>query len=255
MCSDGSDVVLAGGNTQKPIVGNALGSVQKVLTMTSQPAGMTLAPLTDIVLPGNEEVLEELFDRRTRKLIAVLHRRFWEKRRKMLQDRAIHGDVITLTSSNSSLNVDERSQPVREFGEVIADLRQASDSWDGRLDEYLALRDAMASRDFDDAPLVVRVRGWGVTDPGILVDGRAVAGCIVDVAVALSQAAHIFRDGEEAFVLDVADAMDAGVARLWADLMCLAHDRSGIDRGTVTYGSLHRVQRDGSCDDSEVAVA
>ena len=208
---------------------------------------MLLAPNTDIVLPGNEEVLEVLFDPRTRKLIAALHRRFWDKRRKMLLDRAVDGDVISLTSTSNALE----APPVQDFGEVIADMRRVSDSWDGRLDEYLALHDSLNSRGFDGAPAVVRVRGWNETDPGLLVDGRAVPGCIVDIAVAFTQSSHIFRRGEVAFVFDIPESAGSAEAELWTDLMRLAHDRSGIDRGTVTYGSLHRVQRE----DAEVAVA
>lgn len=227
--------------------GIALGSAQKEPHMNLNQTGMTLAPTTDVVLPCDEDVLDVLFDRNTRRLIGALHRRFWEKRRKVLHDRAISGDVVSISAGAN----DRNELMTGDFGEVIADLPRVRESWDGRLDQYSGLREAVNSMGRNAVPSVVRVRGWGETELGILVDGRSVPGCIVDVAIALSHSAHRFRDGVEAFVFSVPEPTDSAEAALWENLMCLAHDRTGIDRGTVRFGSFPHVQHG----EPEVAVA
>ncbi len=214
--------------------------------MATRLPGVTIAPGTDIVLPVDDEVLDVLFDRTTRKLIASLHRRFWEKRRNMLQARAIDRSTLTLAPTSTIHDADSQI-----FGEVVCDLRATRDSWDGRLEQYSRLREALVTAGLDSSPFVVRVRGWEETDPGVLVDGRAVPSCIVDVAVALRQSAQLFRQDVNAVVLDTPEAVDAGEVALWADLMCLAQDRSGIDRDTVSYGVLRAVARS----EPEIAVA
>jgi len=84
---------------------------------------------------------------------------------------------------------------------------------------------------------VVRVRGWDETESGVLVDGRAVPGCIFDIAVAMSVGAEAFRREQDPFAIETPVPADAEEAQLWNDLAALAHDRAGIDRGTVRIES------------------
>ena len=189
--------------------------------------GIDSTPGIDIVFSTSPWVVDAIFDDRTLKLIGSLHRRFWDRRRKMLQSRALRGD--------DGLGVDLTDAA---YGEVVADLRSVETDWDGRLEQFLALRTELltiASVGADSAASVptVRVRGWGETEAGVLVDGRAVPGCVFDIVIAMTQGAEIMREGQQAFVIDMPEAADDQESKLWADLFCLAEDRLGIERGTV----------------------
>ena len=219
-------------------------SGKKVSSMKSTTAGIDLTPLTDIVFPGDEDELEAIFDRHTLKLVGSLHRRFWSKRREMLKTRATSEEVVKLTATPSL-------QPDVEFGEIIADLRSAADSWTDRLDEMQSLRHEIDLHGIDAVPPVVRIRGWEHTEPGLLVDGRAVPGCIVDIVVALRRGAELFREGEQAFTFDIPAPADSQEAKLWTDLFDLAHDRTGLERGTVSFGTIYPTRSDRR----EIAVA
>lgn len=188
--------------------------------------GIDSTPGIDIVFSTSPWVVDAIFDDRTLKLIGSLHRRFWDRRRKMLLSQALRGD--------DGLRVDLSAA----YGDVVADLRSVETDWVGRLEQFLALRTELltiASVGADSAASVptVRVRGWGETEAGILVDGRAVPGCVFDIVIAMTQGAELLRANQQAFVIDVPEAADDQESKLWADLVCLAEDRLGIERGTV----------------------
>ena len=218
--------------------------------MNTATAGIAISAPTDIVFPGDDDELDVIFDRRTLKLIGSVHRRFWEKRRAMLQDRAI-GEDLSVLSIGDGLPVTPAIQPTVECGDVIADLRARDHSWNARLEEYLLLQNRIERQVPRVVPPVVRIRGWEHTEAGLLVDGRSVPGCIVDIAVALSFGADLFRQGEQAFVFDIPEAADPLEAQLWADLFSLAQDRNGIERGTVLFGTV----RASTSNRRELAVA
>ena len=49
----------------------------------------------------------------------------------------------------------------------------------------------------------------------------------------MSLGAELLRNGETVFWVDVPEAEDADEFKLWSDLISLAEDRLGIERGTV----------------------
>lgn len=202
--------------------------------MTPKSTRLILAPVVDIVLPASEEELETVFDPNTRKLIGALHRRFWDRRRKLLQERATGKLDIKPAYAGP--------EPASAYGEVVADLRENRTTWEHRLSSFAALETAFTDRPEHSAAAIVRVRGWEETEPGVLVDGRAVPSCIVDVAIAMRLAAPLLREGVEALVLDIEEAGDGTEAKLWGDLLQLAEDRTGVERGTVSLGTLSEVE-------------
>ena len=202
--------------------------------MTSTSTRLILAPVVDIVLPASEEELETVFDPNTRKLIGALHRRFWDRRRKLLQERAT-GKLDIEPAFTSP-------EPAGTYGEVVADLRDNHADWEQRLSSFVSLQTTLTDRPEHSPAAIVRVRGWEETEPGVLVDGRAVPSCIVDVAIAMSLAAPLLRKGVEALVVDIEESGDGAEAKLWGDLLQLAEDRTGVERGTVSLGTLIEVE-------------
>ena len=80
---------------------------------------------------------------------------------------------------------------------------------------------------------VVRVRGWDRTDAAVLVDGRAISGCILDLAVVLELRARGFEAGLQPFAVCLPDIRTATEARLWATMLGRVQDRLGIPRDSV----------------------
>lgn len=180
------------------------------------------APGVDIVMPVSEETSTRVLDGRTLKLIGALHRRFWNRRRELLMHRAQSGAV----NEGASWRHDT-------FAPRLADLTcDAAKEWDGRVAQLEAVADHI-EESTEASEGVVAVRGWEDTEPGVLVDGRAVPGCIFDLAVTMSLGADAFRNEEDPFSVAIPAPVDDEEAQLWLDLADLAHDRAGIDRGTV----------------------
>lgn len=186
-------------------------------------ARSTGSPIVDIVFSADPSEIDAIFGRGTRKLIGVLHRRFWPRRRAMLLKRAIAGQT----------DHREYLQLAGTDGEVVADLRNPDNKWDDRVREFLSLRDFIEGYDPEKPMPTVLIRDWADTEAGVLVDGRAVPGCVLDLAVALSLGSDLLRAGETAFWVDMPEAEDSDEFKLWSDLISLAEDRLGIERGTV----------------------
>lgn len=161
------------------------------------------APGIDVVLSTSDSSHLELLDSRTLRLIGALHRRFWDRRRELLLRRA---------QSGLAMDIDGPS---------------ASTTWQDRVAKHLEL--ARAELSVNDADL----RGWGETEPAVLVDGRAVPGCVFDLAVVLSSRADQLRLEETNITVTVPTPFCADEERLYEDLMKTAQDRAGIDRGTL----------------------
>lgn len=186
----------------------------------------TKVPGVDVVLAADDEAIAVL-DVRALKLIGALHRRFWNRRREMLQRHARVGITHPATVLRAASS------------DCVADLA-AAPQWDQRLNEFLALS---SNVDQLTGQQVVAIRGWADTESGVLVDGRAVPGCVFDVAVAVSMVADQLRAGESPFAFSIPEPVDELEAKLWSDLLALAEDRVGIERGVVRAGvidgSLH----------------
>jgi hypothetical protein len=177
----------------------------------------------DVVLRSQEGSDAAVLDSRTLKLIGALHRRFWNRRHEMLQRRThVTGDHLYIGAS--------KERRPAEDATVVADFtEQNAGSWDERVTELNRLIESVGAGETG----LVKIRGWAETESGVLVDGRAVPGCVFDMAVSLSSSAEEFREGRVPFVLSVPESADSTEDRLWFDLISLAEDRLGVERGAA----------------------
>lgn len=174
----------------------------------------------EIVFHTEEEVVAELFGRSTRKVISSLHRRFWQRRCDMLQARALD---LSIASPQPDEDESLRS------GALFVDLADRRLDWEARLSELASVVGA----GWREQVPGLGVRGWIPTESGVLVDGCAVPGCIVDVAVSMHCHVEQLRSGRSPFVIHIPVPADEIEARLWRDLIKLAEDRFGVERGTL----------------------
>ncbi|MFT7475759.1 MAG: malate synthase [Verrucomicrobiales bacterium] len=180
-------------------------------------------PGVDVVFQSREASDAAVHDPRTLKLIGALHRRFWNRRHEMLQRRTqVVSDALAIGAS--------KDQRPTADATLFADFTEKNvGSWDERVNELNRLIESVQSLDAG----LVKIRGWADIEPGVLVDGRAVPGCVFDLAVSLSSSAVEFREGREPFVFTVPEPADSTEDRLWFDLIALAEDRLGVERGAV----------------------
>lgn len=180
----------------------------------------TNVPGVDVVLAVDDS-MKSLLDARALKLVGALHRRFWNRRREMLQRQARVGIAHPSTAIYAASS------------DCTANLATAA-TWQDRLSQLQILSDA----DETATDQIVATRGWADTESGVLVDGRAVPGCVFDLAVTLSLAADRLRAGESPFIFSIPEPMDVTETKLWTDLLTLAEDRLGVERGVVRAGVL-----------------
>jgi malate synthase len=119
--------------------------------------------------------------------------------------------------------------------------------WENVVEGQLNLRDAIAGRlaftspegksyAVGDGPLptiVVRPRGWHLTEKHLLVDGERLSGSLVDFGLYLvhNATAQLERGSGPYFYLP---KMESHLeARLWNDVFLLAQERLGLPRGTI----------------------
>lgn len=176
----------------------------------------------ELVLPTAAD--DSALDTQALRLLGIAQRRTWGRRRDMMARRSM---------DNVAILADPLS-PIELAKPVVADLLSA-ETWDARLQVLRAGVNAVAAP--GGHSIVVRTRGWDTTEPGVLVDSRAVTGAVFDVAIMVSSAVEEFRRGEQPFVFLIPEPDDAAAAKLWRELISLVEDRLGIDRGTVRYSS------------------
>src|SRR2546421_8978463 len=119
--------------------------------------------------------------------------------------------------------------------------------WENVIEGQLNLRDAIAGtlsftspegKDYavGDGPLptiVVRPRGWHLSEKHLLVDGERMSGSLVDFGLYLfhNATAQLERGSGPYFYLP---KMESHLeARLWNDVFVLAQERLGLARGTI----------------------
>lgn len=213
-----------------PRVGTPLSGPHQPLRQPGTPFGDfeigDPAPGVDIVMVLPEDTHGRVLDGRTLKLIGSLHRRFWDRRRDLLMHQAQAGAMVVDASHGAE--------------ELVLDIDltdEAANAWEGRIAKHSAIAELVDEELANGTELTderrVAIRGWGVTEPGVLVDGRAVPGAVFDLAVAMSLGAEAFRRQQDPFMVVIPAPHDDDEAQLWNDLSDLAHDRAGIDRGTV----------------------
>jgi len=181
--------------------------------------------------PGVEVVLRPAtdtpsLDAQTLKWIGALHRRMWNRRDTMMRRR-------TLEDARDSTVID--LTPLDGQRQVLCDLVDAQ-TWQQRLNSVDIARRALSTATADYGSIVL-TRGWNESEAGVLVDGRPVIAPVFDVAIMLSSALDEFRRGESPFSFVVPAPDDADAATLWDELMTVAQDRLGIERGTVRHSS------------------
>jgi malate synthase len=128
----------------------------------------------------------------------------------------------------------------------MADFEDAnSPTWSNMVGGHLNLTDAIertieheeGGRAYrlneETATLLVRPRGWHLTDRHLLVDGRPVSGSLMDFGLHLFHNARrlLERGSGPYFYLP---KMESHLeARLWNDVFVQAQERLGLDRGTI----------------------
>ncbi|MFD7027428.1 malate synthase A [Streptomyces sp. NPDC059917] len=129
----------------------------------------------------------------------------------------------------------------------MADFEDAtSPTWDNVIGGQLNLLDAIERRiDFttpegkeyrlgtDLATIVVRPRGWHLTEEHLAIDGRSVPASLVDFGLYFFHCAQRQIDAGHGPYFYLPKLENRGEARLWNDVFVLAQELLGIPRGTV----------------------
>jgi len=131
----------------------------------------------------------------------------------------------------------------------LADLEDANTPlWSNVVEGQLNLRDAVAGtleftspegrtyrlrEDVPRATIVVRPRGWHLTEKHLLVDGERIAGALVDFGLYVFHCARAQLAAGSGPYLYLPKLESHQEARLWNDVFLLAQDRLGIPRGTI----------------------
>lgn len=183
-------------------------------------------PGVDLVVePGAGELEAMLLSTRALTVMASVHRRFLERRSTLLRNRVIASVDVPAAEHAWTTEVEQGHDLRRGPDFCFAD----GSTWSGRL----AGQSILARSDRDSGTALVRVRGWDRPENAVLVDGRAVAGAIFDVTIALHHQARSFEGGEQPFALCLPDIRNRTEAQTWSSLLNLVQDRLGIPRGSV----------------------
>jgi hypothetical protein len=199
--------------------------VPMAMTAPPEPVDFDAVPGVDLVAGAATAELEaQLLTDRVLTAAATVHRRFLDRRGTLLRSR-MASEPAPAPAADWTTIVDQRLELLRGPDLCIAD----GASWAGRLQAYRTL----ATPTEEAGVPVVRVRGWDRTDAAVLVDGRGISGCILDLAVALELRAREFEAGEQPLAVCIPDVRTAGEARVWATMLGRVQDRLGIPRDSV----------------------
>ncbi|MFC0030310.1 malate synthase A [Micromonospora chaiyaphumensis] len=143
---------------------------------------------------------------------------------------------MTINALNSGAKVwladhEDANTPLWE--NVIAGQLNLRDAIDRKLDFTSPDGKQYALHDGELATIVVRPRGWHLTEKHILVDGERTSGSLVDFGLYFFHCARrqLDRGAGPYFYLP---KMESHLeARLWNDAFLLAQERLGIPRGTI----------------------
>ncbi len=118
--------------------------------------------------------------------------------------------------------------------------------WENMVQGQLNLRDAVAgtlelttpegkhySLGDDPATIVVRPRGWHLTEKHVLVDGERIAGALFDFGLYFFHCAQAQLDRGSGPYFYLPKMESHLEARLWNDVFVLAQDHLGIPQGTI----------------------
>ncbi|PWR07700.1 malate synthase A [Micromonospora acroterricola] len=143
---------------------------------------------------------------------------------------------MTINALNSGAKVwladhEDANTPLWE--NVISGQLNLRDAIDGKLAFTSAEGKQYALHDGELATIVVRPRGWHLTEKHILVDGERTSGSLVDFGLYFFHCARrqLDRGAGPYFYLP---KMESHLeARLWNDVFLAAQERLGIPRGTI----------------------
>jgi malate synthase len=108
------------------------------------------------------------------------------------------------------------------------------DALDRRIDFETPDGKAYALRpDAELATIVVRPRGWHLTEKHVLVDGEPMSASLVDFGLHVLHCARRQLDHGRGPYFYLPKMESATEARLWNDAFCLAQDALGLPRGTI----------------------
>jgi malate synthase len=129
----------------------------------------------------------------------------------------------------------------------MADFEDSSSpTWDNVVGGHISLVDAIEGtiehsepdgREYrleeETATILIRPRGWHLDDKHVLVDGRRVAGGLLDFGLFMANEAPRLLERGSGPYLYLPKLESHREARLWNDVFVHAQDALGIDRGTV----------------------
>jgi malate synthase len=143
---------------------------------------------------------------------------------------------MTINALNSGAKVwladlEDANTPLWE--NVVTGQLNLRDAIDGKLEFSSPEGKRYALHDGELATIVVRPRGWHLTEKHLLVDGDRCAGSLVDFGLYLFHCARRQLDrgaGPYFYLPKLESHLEA---RLWNDVFVHAQDRLGIPRGTI----------------------
>ena len=198
------------------------------------PGGIAQPRVFDQETPGVELVVPNdnnaVLNATCRRLIGALTRRLQPKHTAAGRRLAASELTISVIGEVSSRSVDA----------IITVPTGTGRSWADRISSYQAISQAVSS---GAAQTAVQIRGWDEDEPAVLVDGRPVPGCIVDLAVAAVAFVDPLRDGEKVLVITNPESSTSAPA-LWQELVQLCQDRLGVERGVVELAPAAHIERE-----------
>ncbi|MGC1215173.1 MAG: malate synthase A [Micromonospora sp.] len=143
---------------------------------------------------------------------------------------------MTINALNSGAKVwladhEDANTPLWE--NVISGQLNLRDAIDRKLDFTSPEGKQYALNDGELATIVVRPRGWHLSEKHILVDGERTSGSLVDFGLYFFHCARRQLDGGAGPYFYLPKMESHLEARLWNDVFLLAQERLGIPRGTI----------------------
>jgi len=115
---------------------------------------------------------------------------------------------------------------------MIGGQRNLRDAIEGTID-FTSPEGKEYSLEEETATLLVRPRGWHLSERHLLVDGSPVAGALADFGLFMATSARKLIDKGSGPYFYLPKMEHHLEARLWNDAFVLAQDRLGIDHGTI----------------------
>jgi len=155
------------------------------------------------------------------RFLVHLHREFEASRAQLL---AAHQHL-----RSDAADTPESGMPEGASDSVIVDFADSRLRWADRIKSHIGLKDQMAGKHSPKLPsvLIVRPRGWDITEDGLEVDGKAIAAALFDFGLCIFHSRSPERAGKGlAFHLPLLEAEEG--ARLWQNVFTFVQDQLGL---------------------------